>query len=140
MSDKNNEKNNAEEKAKQKLQKITESETKKAQKKQEKNKRKAEMDELYKQLDPYKGLTKEEKTKKEKEIKIKKEKEKINVRLAVKEAPVKMLKEINKIRWSSRKNLGQKFSWVIIFLIIFGIFFFAVDLGLRYLFILLRII
>lgn len=138
MSEKNNDKKKltAEEKAKAKLDKIN----LKNAKKEEKNKRKQEMQELYSQLDPYKGLTKAEKVKKHKEIKIKKEKDKINVRLALKESPVKMLKEVNKIRWSDRKNLGQKFTWVIVFLIIFGTFFYAFDTGLKYLFILLKIV
>ncbi|ARU90925.1 hypothetical protein SCLARK_00123 [Spiroplasma clarkii] len=51
-----------------------------------------------------------------------------------------MLKEVNKIRWSNRKNLGQKFTWVITFLIIFGAFFYAIDTGLKYLFVLLKIV
>ncbi|AHI52376.1 preprotein translocase subunit SecE [Spiroplasma culicicola] len=132
--------NKAEKKAKEKLDKIAQKQALKEQKKLEKDSKKKQIEELYKQLDGDKGLTKEEKIKKAKEKKIKKEKEKINYKLAIKEMPVKMLKEVNKIKWSDRKNLGQKFTWVIVFLLIFGIFFYAVDLGLQYLFDLLKIV
>ncbi|QEH61233.1 preprotein translocase subunit SecE [Spiroplasma chinense] len=139
MSEKN--KNElAEQKAKAKLDKLKQKEEAKRIKKEQKSAQKEQMQELYKQLDGDKNLTKEEKIKKAKDVKIKKHKEKINYKLALKEAPIKMLKEINKIKWSDRKNLGQKFSWVIVFLIVFGIFFYAVDTALQYLFTLAKII
>ncbi|AHB35882.1 preprotein translocase subunit SecE [Spiroplasma apis] len=129
-----------EDKAKAKLVKIEQKNALKEAKKREKALKNEQMKELYKQLDSDSGLTQEEKLKKAKETKIKKHKEKINYKLALKEAPIKMLKEINKIKWSDRNNLGSKFLWVIIFLLIFGIFFYAVDYGLQWLFVITKII
>ncbi|QGS51402.1 preprotein translocase subunit SecE [Spiroplasma tabanidicola] len=123
-----------------KAQKKAEKEKTKALKAEAKAKEKAEFQKIYDALDADKGLTKEEKIKKARAAKVKEHRKKINVKLALKETPIKMLKEINKIKWSGRANLGQKFSWVIIFLLIFILFFYGVDTGLRYLFAEIKII
>ncbi|WP_338972363.1 preprotein translocase subunit SecE [Spiroplasma endosymbiont of Panorpa germanica] len=78
--------------------------------------------------------------KKAKMKKIKKEKEKVDWRTGFREFPVKMVKEINKIRWTSGNTLGKKFIYTLIFVFVFAIFFFVVDLGLQKLFELIYII
>ncbi|QBQ07234.1 preprotein translocase subunit SecE [Spiroplasma gladiatoris] len=112
----------------------------KAEKAKAKAAKKEQFKEIYAALEGDKGLTKEQRVKKARAAKVKEHKQKINVKLALKEAPIKMLKEINKIKWSGRANLGQKFSWVIIFILIFALFFYGIDTGLKHLFILMKII
>ncbi|AXK50710.1 preprotein translocase subunit SecE [Spiroplasma alleghenense] len=72
--------------------------------------------------------------KKAKMKKIKKEKEKGDWKTSFREFPVKMVKEVNKIRWTSGNTLGRKFVYTLIFVFIFAVFFFLVDLGLQKLF------
>ncbi|QHX36286.1 preprotein translocase subunit SecE [Spiroplasma sp. BIUS-1] len=136
MSDK---KNLKEQKAQDKLNKIKEKQAKKQQKLEAKKSKKEEFTKLYNEFEGHDG-TREGKIKAAKTKRIKKEKEKIDYKLAFKEAPVKFLKEVNKIQWSSRKNLGTKFLWVIIFIAIFGVFFFCVDWIFQTLFELIKII
>ncbi|WP_338985164.1 preprotein translocase subunit SecE [Spiroplasma endosymbiont of Diplazon laetatorius] len=136
MSDKNNSK---EIKAQEKLKKIQEKQKRKQDKKLEKKNKKEEFTKLYNEFEGHDG-TQEGKIKAAKTKKIKKEKEKIDYKLAIKEAPIKFLKEVNKIQWSSRKNLGTKFLWVIIFIAVFGIFFFFVDWAFQNLFELMKIV
>ncbi|WP_342275415.1 preprotein translocase subunit SecE [Spiroplasma endosymbiont of Cantharis lateralis] len=136
MSDKNNSK---EQKAQEKLKKIQDKKTQKDSKKTQKTQKKEEFTKLFNEFEGHDG-TQEGKIKAAKKRKVKKEKEKINYKLAIKEAPIKFLKEVNKIQWSSRKNLGTKFLWVIIFIAIFGVFFFFVDWGFQSLFELIKII
>ncbi|AUM62286.1 preprotein translocase subunit SecE [Spiroplasma monobiae] len=136
MSDK---KDLREQKAQDKLNKIKEKQAQKEAKKETKKNKKEEFTKLYNEFEGHDG-TQEGKIKAAKNKRVKKEKEKIDYKLALKEAPVKFLKEVNKIQWSSRKNLGTKFLWVIIFIAIFGVFFFCVDLAFQNLFELIRII
>ncbi|AOG59989.1 preprotein translocase subunit SecE [Spiroplasma helicoides] len=137
MKDKNPKAEAKAAKIQEKLKKREEALEAKRIKKQQKDE---EMKALYQAFDADKGLTREERVQKARKVKVKKHKEKVNLKLAFKEAPIKMLKEINKIKWSSRKNLGQKFSWVVVFLLVFALFFYGVDTGLKYLFQVLKII
>ncbi|AKX33700.1 preprotein translocase subunit SecE [Spiroplasma litorale] len=130
--DENKKKLTKEEKAKIKLEKIEA-------KKQEKAERRKQFEDLFKEVQGHDG-TQEGKIKAARAKKVKKHKDKIGFKKAAKEAPVKFLKEINKIKWSSRENLSIKFLWVIVFILIFGVFFFAVDYGLQHLFVELKII
>lgn len=125
------EKLSPEEKAKIKLQKIEEKKAKKAVK-----------DKMYKDLkEGYEAHEKESKTKEYvKKQKVRKEKEKFDFKLAFKEMPAKMIKEVNKITWPKSDTLWMKFLWVIIFMICFGIFFYFVDWGLQALFSLAHIV
>ncbi|PPE05860.1 preprotein translocase subunit SecE [Williamsoniiplasma lucivorax] len=86
-----------------------------------------------------KALKKETK----KTIRVKKEKDpkdKINMKLATREFPVKLVKEVNKIKWSSSKNLTNKYITVLIFMIITAIMFFLIDMGLQQLFSLIKVL
>ncbi|AGR41738.1 preprotein translocase subunit SecE [Spiroplasma diminutum] len=136
MSDKNNLK---EQKAQEKLKKIQQKKARKEDKKKIKLQKKEEFTKLYNEFEGHDG-TQEGKIKAAKTKKVKKVKDKIDYKLALKEAPIKFLKEVNKIQWSSRKNLGTKFLWVIIFIAIFGVFFFFIDWGFQSLFELIKII
>ncbi|WP_156902660.1 preprotein translocase subunit SecE [[Acholeplasma] multilocale] len=73
-------------------------------------------------------------------IKVKKEKEKFNWKLAFKEFPIKMAKEVNKIKWSGSDNLTKKYITVVIFMLIFAVLFYFVDMGLQELFVLIKVI
>jgi len=75
-----------------------------------------------------------------KDLKTPKDKEPRNLGLALKEFPVKMVKEVGKIKWSSRQNLFIKFVQVVIFILIAAILFYFIDLGLQELFSVARII
>jgi len=75
-----------------------------------------------------------------KDLKTPKDKEPRNLKLAFKEFPVKMVKEVGKIKWSSRQNLFIKFIQVVIFILIAAILFYFIDLGLQELFSASRII
>ncbi|AGR40730.1 preprotein translocase subunit SecE [Spiroplasma taiwanense] len=125
--------------AKQRKLKLETKIEKKASKVAIKLERKKEIKELFNKFEGHDG-TQEGKVKAAKDKKIKKHKNKVDYKLTFKEAPVKFLKEINKIKWSSRQNLGTKFLWVIIFIFIFGAFFFLVDWGLQSLFVVIKII
>ncbi|AVP49527.1 preprotein translocase subunit SecE [Williamsoniiplasma luminosum] len=75
-------------------------------------------------------------------IKVKKTKDpkdKIDLKLATKEFPVKLVKEVNKIKWSTSKNLTNKYITVIIFMVITAVMFFLIDLGLQQLFVLIKV-
>ncbi|ATZ16696.1 preprotein translocase subunit SecE [Entomoplasma freundtii] len=67
-------------------------------------------------------------------------KEKVNVKEAIQEFPVKMIKEVNKIKWSSSGNLTKKYISVLLFMVIFALFFALVDWGLQALFSLIKIV
>ncbi|WP_245576618.1 preprotein translocase subunit SecE [Mesoplasma seiffertii] len=96
------------------------------------------------QLNSGKQSTKKVATKISKEtkakIKVKPEKEKVDIKLAFKEFPIKMAKEVNKIKWSGRENLTRKFIIVILFMLFFAVLFFFVDWGLQQLFVLIKVI
>ncbi|WP_339020960.1 preprotein translocase subunit SecE [Spiroplasma endosymbiont of Atherix ibis] len=128
-----------EQKAQEKLKKIQEKQAQKQNKKQNKQNKKEEFNKLFNEFEGHDG-TQEGKLKAAKKKKVKKEKSKINYKLAFKEAPIKFLKEVNKIQWSSRKNLGTKFLWVIVFIAIFGVFFFCLDWAFQALFEVMKII
>ncbi|ASP27807.1 preprotein translocase subunit SecE [Spiroplasma corruscae] len=121
-----------EEKNQEKLRRLNEKRLKKAENKKQ-------FDELFTAVQGHDG-THEGKIKAARAKKIKKHKDKISLKQVAKEGPVKFLKEINKIKWSTRENLSMKFLWVIVFILIFGIFFFAVDYGLQHLFVEIKII
>ncbi|ATZ21299.1 preprotein translocase subunit SecE [Mesoplasma tabanidae] len=74
-----------------------------------------------------------------KSIKVKKQKEKKNFKLAVKELPIKIVKEINKIKWSGWDNLKKKYIIVLLFMIFFAILFFCIGLGIEALFRLIKV-
>ncbi|WP_338983575.1 preprotein translocase subunit SecE [Spiroplasma endosymbiont of Othius punctulatus] len=57
-----------------------------------------------------------------------------------KEFPIKLLKEANKLKTPTRKELGKKFVTVLIFITVAAIIFFSLDLGLVSLFRALSII
>ncbi|EXU60099.1 preprotein translocase subunit SecE [Mycoplasma mycoides] len=75
-----------------------------------------------------------------KKLKVKKEKEPKNFRKWFKELPVRMSKEFFKIRWTGSGSLGKKFLIVIIFMSIFALLFFGVDVVIQYLFRLIKAI
>lgn len=56
------------------------------------------------------------------------------------EFPVKMVKEVNKIRWATKENLTKKYLEVLIFIILFAVFFALVDWGFQALFSLIKVI
>lgn len=72
--------------------------------------------------------------------KAKEEKDKVDYKLAFREFPVKMVKEVNKIKWSGWTNLNRKYITVLIFMIIFAIVFYFVDWGLQEIFILMKVV
>ncbi|QHX35585.1 hypothetical protein STIUS_v1c00300 [Spiroplasma sp. TIUS-1] len=51
-----------------------------------------------------------------------------------KEFPIKLLKEANKLKTPTRKELGKKFVTVLIFITVAALVFYALDLGLVSLF------
>ncbi|AHF57350.1 preprotein translocase subunit SecE [Spiroplasma eriocheiris] len=57
----------------------------------------------------------------------KKDKDRINWKLAFREFPVKMAKEVSRIRWARKGSLGRKFLITILFIIAFAVFFFCLD-------------
>ncbi|AGM24736.1 preprotein translocase subunit SecE [Spiroplasma chrysopicola] len=57
----------------------------------------------------------------------KKKAEKVNWKLAFREFPVKMAKEVSRIRWASKGSLGRKFLITIAFIAVFAIFYLALD-------------
>ena len=57
----------------------------------------------------------------------KKKKEKVNFKVALLEFPVKMLKDISRIKWVGKGTLGKRFILVVLFLIFFAIAYFIVD-------------
>lgn len=67
-------------------------------------------------------------------FKTKKEKEKIDWQRSFKEFPVKMVKEVSKIKWSGKQNLTNKFIQVIVFMLIFAVVFYFIDWGFQALF------
>lgn len=76
-----------------------------------------------------------------KSLKITKEpKEKVDIKEVVQEFPVKMIKEVNKIKWSSSGNLTKKYISVLLFMFVFAVFFALVDWGLQALFSLIKIV
>ncbi|ATI73048.1 preprotein translocase subunit SecE [Mesoplasma florum] len=74
-----------------------------------------------------------------KSIKVKKQKEKKNFKLAIKEFPIKIVKELNKIKWSGWDNLKKKYIIVLLFMIFFAILFFCIGLGIEALFRLINV-
>ncbi|WP_425380220.1 preprotein translocase subunit SecE [Spiroplasma endosymbiont of Stenodema calcarata] len=58
---------------------------------------------------------------------------KTNWKLAFREFPVKMAKEVTRIRWTSKGSLGRKFLITILFIIAFAIFYLVLDLALHHL-------
>ncbi|ASZ08851.1 preprotein translocase subunit SecE [Mesoplasma chauliocola] len=69
-----------------------------------------------------------------KSIKVKKQKEKKNIKLTIKELPIKIVKEISKIKWSGWDNLKKKYIIVLLFMIFFAVLFFCIGLGIEALF------
>ncbi|AOX43499.1 hypothetical protein S100390_v1c01560 [Spiroplasma sp. NBRC 100390] len=63
-----------------------------------------------------------------------------NWKLAFREFPVKMAKEVTRIRWTSKGSLGRKFLITILFIIAFAIFYLVLDLVLHHLLTVARII
>ncbi|WP_425378853.1 preprotein translocase subunit SecE [Spiroplasma endosymbiont of Polydrusus pterygomalis] len=61
-------------------------------------------------------------------------------KLAFREFPVKMAKEITRIRWTSKDSLGRKFLITILFIIAFAVFYLVLDLVLHHLLTVARII
>ncbi|WFQ90526.1 preprotein translocase subunit SecE [Mycoplasma feriruminatoris] len=75
-----------------------------------------------------------------KKLKVKKKKEPKNFRKWFKELPIRMSKEFIKIRWTGSGSLGKKFLIVIIFMAIFALLFFGVDIVIQHLFRLIKAI
>ncbi|ATG97666.1 preprotein translocase subunit SecE [Mesoplasma lactucae] len=75
-----------------------------------------------------------------KNFKRKAEKEKTDWKLGFKEFPVKMVKEVNKIQWSGKRNLTNKFIQVIIFMLVFAVVFYLIDWGFQALFTAIHVI
>ncbi|WP_342268865.1 preprotein translocase subunit SecE [Spiroplasma endosymbiont of Aspidapion aeneum] len=75
-----------------------------------------------------------------KDEKFKTEKKKRNASLYFREWPIKMVKEVQKIRWASRRDVAIKFFWVIVFILIFGAIFYFADWGISTLFLYIKII
>lgn len=69
-----------------------------------------------------------------------KTKEKIDWKLAFKEFPIKMVKEVSKIKWSGKQNLTNKFVQVIIFMLVFAVIFYLIDWGFQELFSVMHVI
>lgn len=65
---------------------------------------------------------------------------KTNWKLAFREFPVKMAKEVARIRWTSKGSLGRKFLITILFIITFAVFYLVLDLVLYHLLTVARII
>lgn len=65
---------------------------------------------------------------------------KTNWKLAFREFPVKMAKEVTRIRWTSKGSLGRKFLITILFIIAFAVFYLVLDLVLHHLLTVARII
>lgn len=55
-------------------------------------------------------------------------------KVSFKEFPIKLLKEANKLKTPTRKELGKKFVTVLIFITVAALVFYALDLGLVALF------
>ncbi len=62
-----------------------------------------------------------------KKPKNKKIKPKTNWKLAFREFPIKLAKDIARIRWISQGRLGKSFLFILGFLIVFAIFYFGLD-------------
>lgn len=78
-----------------------------------------------------------------KKIRVKKLKDKdqkVDFKQATREFPVKMIKEVNKIKWSGAENLTKKYITVIVFMAVFAIAFFFIDWGLQALFALMKVV
>lgn len=58
----------------------------------------------------------------------------------VEEFPIKMVKEVNKIKWSTKENLTKKYLEVLIFIVLFAVFFALVDWGFQALFSLIKVV
>lgn len=74
-------------------------------------------------------------------IKVKKPKppkDKLSQRLE--EFPIKMVKEVNKIKWSTKENLTKKYLEVLIFIVLFAVFFALIDWGFQAIFSLIKVI
>ncbi|WP_051636004.1 preprotein translocase subunit SecE [Mesoplasma photuris] len=71
---------------------------------------------------------------------IKKPKEKRNWKLEFKEFPIKMVKEVGKIKWSGSDNLTRKYITVLIFMLLFAVVFIFVDWGLQELLTLIKVV
>ena len=65
---------------------------------------------------------------------------KTNWKLAFREFPVKMAKEVTRIRWTNKGSLGRKFLITILFIIAFAVFYLVLDLVLHHLLTVARII
>ncbi|WP_342256669.1 preprotein translocase subunit SecE [Spiroplasma endosymbiont of Poecilobothrus nobilitatus] len=65
---------------------------------------------------------------------------KTNWKLAFREFPVKMAKEVTRIRWTSKGSLGHKFLITILFITAFAVFYLVLDLVLHHLLTVARII
>ncbi|WP_374695968.1 preprotein translocase subunit SecE [Spiroplasma endosymbiont of Polydrusus formosus] len=65
---------------------------------------------------------------------------KTNWKLAFREFPVKMAKEVTRIRWTSKGSLRRKFLITILFIIAFVVFYLVLDLFLHHLLTFARII
>ncbi|WP_339022808.1 preprotein translocase subunit SecE [Spiroplasma endosymbiont of Crioceris asparagi] len=59
---------------------------------------------------------------------------------SLKETPIKLVKEANKIKWPKRRVLGMKFLTIVIFIFIFAVFFYGVDQALEQLFAISKIV
>ncbi len=65
---------------------------------------------------------------------------KTNWKLYFREFPVKMAKEVTRIRWTSKGSLGRKFLITILFIIAFAVLYLVLDLVLHHLLTVARII
>jgi preprotein translocase subunit SecE len=114
-----------EEKAKAKFAKLEE----KRLKKEKQREVYEDLKEGYKEFESAEG-----RKKKAKEAKVKKIKEKVDYKLAIREFPVKVVKEIQKVRWPSQSVLGSRLIWVLGFIILLAVVFYFVDWGIQSLF------
>jgi preprotein translocase subunit SecE len=54
--------------------------------------------------------------------------------MALREFPIRLIKEVQKVRWPKQKDLGSKLAWVIGFMLSLAILFYFVDWGIQALF------
>lgn len=114
-----------EEKAKAKFAKLEEKQLKKQKQKEVYD----NLKEGYKDFESAEG-----RKKRAKEAKVKKIKDKVDYKLAIREFPVKVVKEIQKVRWPSQSVLGSRLLWVLGFIVTLAVIFFFVDWGIQELF------
>lgn len=101
-----------------------------------KREKKERQKEIYKDLkDGYKEFeSKDSRTKRAKAARVKKIKDKIDYKMALREFPIRLIKEVQKVRWPKQKDLGSKLAWVIGFMLSLAILFYFVDWGIQALF------